>query len=132
MKYEVMEKLIAIPMFLVIGIHIAFLVLRSLRRTTDRRWHLFLPLTALLVYIPYEWWWCLPEVVINVPIRVDLLVLIPLQFVSFLLCARDWLQVAKQRGALAKALAAPMVVGMWTCTLAWPIFVITHFFMGMY
>jgi len=88
MNYEVMEKLIAIPMGLIIGLHSCFLYAYLVRRA-ELTWQRVLPFLALIIQIPYERYYLSPEVSINVPIRVDLLLIIPLTIVALTLSVRS-------------------------------------------
>lgn len=83
------EQLIAVPAVLIIGLHSTFLFTYLLKKTKIS-WHLPLPLLAGLIYVPYEAYFAQPEVSLSVPIRVDLLLIVPLTTVSLPLNAYCW------------------------------------------
>ena len=90
-----LEKLLALPALVIIGCHIVFLC-AFLSKGSRLRWPLVLTPLGLLVYVPYEAYFHLPEVSLNVPIRVDMLLIVPIMMISLPVNAYGWLLLARK------------------------------------
>jgi hypothetical protein len=90
---------------------------------------LLLPAYALALYVPYELYFRIPEVSLGVPIRVDLLLLLPVFGLAFPTNALMWFMVCRRRkteGSAIGRLPPIMAAVMTAATVCWPL----YFFLG--
>ena len=122
MNPQILEKLAGVGFLVMMGMTVAFLVL-VVARPGSRLWVLALPLAVAALYIPYEGYFAIPEVSLSVPIRVDLLALVPLFEVMFVLAARGWVTAARR---YHRPIGFPMAVVMGMMAVAWPVYVAVY------
>lgn len=122
MNLKTMEIVLELGFFALLGLIIAFLVLFAIK-PGSRQWVLFLPLLITALYVPYECYFAIPEVSMGIPIRFDLLVLIPLFECMFIAVTIGWVVSARK---YQHRLGYPMAGTMGIFSLAWPIYVATY------
>ncbi len=100
---------------------------------THWSWPYFLPLVALILYVPYEMYFNIEEVSLGVPIRVDLMLLLPGFGSAFPVSALMWGLIARRRkkeggdiGVFVPVMTAVMLV----CTVGWPVYVVMYLMGG--
>ena len=119
MNIEMLEPVIWIGCWTVIGL--ALLSIYFLGSTPGKRlWAYWMPLATVLIYAPYESYFHIPEVSLSVPIRVDLLLIIPLFEVMFLIGLMSaFYAVRKYQRPIGK----PIALLMGIMAVLWPIYV---------
>ena len=128
MDLATLELLAGIDFWVIMIILAAFFVSIPICRA-QWFWPHLLPLLAVVLYVPYEMYFAIEEVSLGVPIRIDLLLLLPAFGLALPISALMWWLVAlrqrKEKGS--KGILAPsMALAMLGFTIAAPIYVKLH------
>ena len=131
MNYATPENLMGMNFLAIMIILGAFFILIPINRTA-RSWSYFLPLIAGALYIPYEQYFHNPSISITVPIRVDLMLILPAFLIAFPTATFMWGMIAlrrKEEKSSAGIIAPFMATVMLACTIVWPVY-IKYYLMG--